>query len=95
MPGTAVRREILEQMGIQQIDLAHALSISPPRLCQFLNGRSAFTAEFSLRLAAVTRTEAEYWLGLQTNYDLHRVRQKISPALDALAPLISPLDTDL
>lgn len=95
MPGTLVRRQILEKMRIQQVALARALGISPARLSQFLNGHSSFNAEFALRLATVTRTDAEYWLGLQTRYDLYHVRQNMSPALEVLAPLIGALETDL
>lgn len=91
LPGVVVRREILEQMNIQQIALASALNMSPPRLNQFLKGHSSFTPEFALRLAKVTGTDAEYWLRLQASYDLHRARKKISGALDALAPLSKPI----
>jgi antitoxin HigA-1 len=45
-------------------------------LSALINGRAGFSASMTLRLEAALGTNAEFWLGMQTNYDLWQVRKR-------------------
>jgi len=60
-------------MSVNQ--LAKALRITPTRLNEVVRGRRGITADTALRLARYLGTSAEFWLGLQIEYDLRTARQ--------------------
>ncbi|MBF0283346.1 MAG: HigA family addiction module antidote protein [Magnetococcales bacterium] len=80
-------REIMEQRELSQYRLAKALGVSAMRISHLVHGRSPITAEMALRLGLFFNQSPEYWLGLQTQYDmdtakirlLERLRQEITP----------------
>jgi len=55
--------------------LAKALGITAARLNEIVRGRRGITADTALRLARYLGTSAEFWLGLQLEYDLRVARQ--------------------
>ena len=55
--------------------LAKALRITAARLNEIVRGRRGITADTALRLARYLGTSAEFWLGLQLEYDLRVARQ--------------------
>lgn len=69
-PGEVLRAEFLEPMGISQHRLARDLSVSPMRISQVVRGRRSVTAGTAMRLARYLGTSVEFWMGLQTRYDL-------------------------
>ena len=60
----------LEPLGLKQGDLAAHLDISYTRLNELINGHRAMTVETAVLLAQAFRTTPEFWLDLQTRYDL-------------------------
>lgn len=62
--------EILEDLSLTQAALADALGISPMRVSHVLKGTRPITAELALRLARAFGQSPQYWLNLQTSYDL-------------------------
>jgi addiction module HigA family antidote len=60
--------------GLSQNRLARDLDINPARINDIVHGRSAVTATVALRLGKYFGTSAEFWLNLQTDYDLRRAR---------------------
>jgi addiction module HigA family antidote len=62
--------EFLKPLGISQSDFAVRLGVSFPRLNEIINMRRGVTPDTALRLARVLGMSAEFWLGLQLDWDL-------------------------
>ena len=62
--------EMLEDLNLTQAALADALGISPMRVSHLLKGTRPVTAELALRLGRAFEQTPQYWLNLQTSYDL-------------------------
>lgn len=78
----------LQPLGISQAAFARRVGVSYPRLRGLIHARSAVTAEMALRLARVTGMTAEFWLGLQQDWDLwHAARSGKAEAIESLEPL--------
>ena len=74
-PGDTLREDILEPLGMSVNQVAKALDITATRLDEIVRGRRRITADTALRLARYLGTSAEFWLGLQLEYDLRTTRQ--------------------
>lgn len=60
----------MNPLGLSQNQLARDLGVNPARVHEIVHGRRGVSAETALRLAAYFRTTPEFWLNLQTRYDL-------------------------
>lgn len=69
-----VIREELEERGLTQIELAEMLEMSKTQLNEILNGKRQLNANTSVRLEKVFNIPAEFWLRLQTAYDIDKAR---------------------
>jgi addiction module HigA family antidote len=78
-PGRILSREFLEPSGISQAQLARDLGISQNRVNELIRGKRGITAETALLLSAFFRNSAEFWMNLQTAYDLTKARQELRP----------------
>ena len=74
-PGAVLRSEFVEPLGLSVEELATSISIPPTRIKEILVGRRAISADTAMRLADRLGTTPEYWITLQTNYDLSLVSQ--------------------
>jgi addiction module HigA family antidote len=87
-PGEMLLEEFLLPLGITQSAFALQLGVSFPRLNEVINGRRAVTPDTALRLARVTGMSADFWLGLQQDWDLwHAMRSDEAAEIDQLEPL--------
>ena len=87
-PGTMLREEFLEPLGITQSAFAIRLGVSFPRLNEVINAKRAVTPDTALRLAKVTGMSADFWLGLQQDWDLwHALRSPAAAEIAELEPL--------
>ena len=68
-PGRILRSEI-EESGLSANALALALRVPANRLTEILHARRAITADTAMRLARFFGTSAQFWMNLQTNYEL-------------------------
>jgi addiction module HigA family antidote len=68
-PGELLRDE-LEEIGVSLNELARALRVPMNRISAIVNGRRSITADTAMRLARYFCTSPQYWLNLQTAYDL-------------------------
>jgi len=68
-PGRTLKTEI-EEAGLSANALALALRVPANRLTEILNGRRAITADTAMRLSRFFGTSAQFWMNLQTNYEL-------------------------
>ncbi len=69
-PGEILREEFLVPLGISANALAMALRVPAPRINDIVRERRAISADTALRLARYFGTSAEFWLGLQADFDL-------------------------
>ncbi len=75
-PGTVLKLDLLDPLGMSINGLAKALHVPANRLSQIIQGKRGITADTSLRLARYFGFTPEYWLNLQTHYDLEITRRK-------------------
>lgn len=87
-PGEMLLEEFLKPLGISQSAFAIRLGISFPRLNEVINARRSVTTDTALRLARVTGMSADFWLGLQQDWDLwHALRSDKAADIARLEPL--------
>jgi addiction module HigA family antidote len=70
-PGELLLEEFIRPLGITQTELANRLGISFPRLNEVIHAKRAVTPDTALRLARVIGMSADFWLGLQLDWDLY------------------------
>jgi len=69
-PGEVLKEEFLKPYGISEYRLAKDISVPPRRINEITHGKRAVTADTALRLAKFFGNSAEFWLNLQTQYEL-------------------------
>jgi addiction module HigA family antidote len=74
-PGEVLVEEFLRPLGLTQADAARRMEISANRLNELARGKRGVTAETALRLARLLGTSPEFWLNLQTSWDLWHAYQ--------------------
>jgi addiction module HigA family antidote len=80
--------EFLKPLRISQSAFAIRLGVSFPRLNEIIRGKRAVTPDTALRLARVLGMSADFWLGLQQDWDLwHAMRTREAAAIAGLQPL--------
>ena len=75
-PGVVLKADLLDPSGMSINRLAKELHVPANRLSQIVQGKRAITADTSLRLARYFGFTPEYWLNLQTHYDLEIIRRE-------------------
>jgi len=81
-PGEVLLEEFLEPLGISQYRLAKDTSVSARRINEIVHGTRSITADTALRLGRYFGTSAQFWLNLQTHFDLEVQQDKIGTRLD-------------
>ncbi len=79
-PGDILYYEFLEPRKLSQVQLAKKMKIPLQRLNTIINGKRGITAETALLLAKVLKTTPEFWMNLQTTYDLYEARRYLHRA---------------
>lgn len=69
-PGEVLQEEFLKPMNISQNQLALALRVPAPRINAIVRGKRAISADTALRLGQYFQIEPQFWMNLQSNYDL-------------------------
>ena len=75
-PGVILLEEFLELMKITQVALANHLNIPVQRINEIINGKCGITSETAWLLSQALKTTPQFWMNLQTNYDLALNRSK-------------------
>ena len=87
-PGEMLLEEFLRPLGITQSAFAIRLGVSFPRLNEVINAKRSVTPDTALRLARVTGMSADFWLGLQQDWDLwHALRSEKAEDIARLEPI--------
>jgi len=81
-PGEVLLEEFLKPMGISQNRLALNVGVPARRINEIVLGKRGITADTALRLAKFFGTSAEFWLGLQSQYDLDITSEELGERLN-------------
>lgn len=87
-PGEVLMEDFIRGFEITQNKLAVAIGVPPRRINEIVHGKRRITADTALRLARYFGTSPEFWLNLQSHYDL-RIERRNLAAIDAIEPLQS------
>jgi addiction module HigA family antidote len=79
--------EILAELGVSQAEFARAMGVSAMRVSHVIGGSRPVTAELALLFGHALGQSPEYWLNLQSAYDLAAAREAIGPRLKRVRPL--------
>ena len=77
MPGEILREDFMEPLGLSINQLSRDLSVPPNRISEIVNGKRSITADSALRLQRYFGIEAQFWMNLQTEYDLRMMKRKV------------------
>lgn len=82
-PGEVLHAEFLEPMGLSQNRLALDLRVPARRINEIVLGKRGVTADTALRLSRYFGNSAQFWLGLQMDYDLDLAQQEKGVIIEA------------
>jgi addiction module HigA family antidote len=74
----------LKEMGMSAAEFSRQISVPTNRVTQILNGQRFITGDTALRLAHFVGTSAEFWLKLQSLYEIRLAQKKSGPSIKAL-----------
>lgn len=80
-------REVLDELALTQVAFAEAIGVSPMRVSHLLKGARPVTAELALRISRALGQSAQYWLNLQTSYDLKIAEAALKKSLKSVREL--------
>ena len=82
-PGKILAEE-LEALGVTPAELARQIEVPPNRISQIIHGKRAITGDTALRLAHWFGTQPEFWLNLQTSFDVRQAERQVGTAIRRL-----------
>ena len=87
-PGEMLYEEFIKPLKLTQVELANRLGVSYPRLNEIIKGRRSVTPDTALRLSRVLGMSADFWLGLQQDWDLwHAMNSPEAKSISRLKPI--------
>jgi len=81
-PGEILLKEFLKPLGISQNRLARDLDVPVGRISDIVQGKRAITPDTALRLAVYFKMTPEFWMNLQSHYDLKLAKQNLLPKIE-------------
>jgi addiction module HigA family antidote len=81
-PGEVLLEEFLKPWEMSQNQLADAMGVTVSRVNEIVRGRRGITGDTALRLSRATGTTPEFWLNLQSLYDLETAKDELGDRLD-------------
>lgn len=81
--------DFIEGFGITQNKLAVSIGVPPRRINEIVHGKRGITADTALRLGKYFGTSAQFWLNLQSHYDLDLAEDLVAEQIAAITPLKS------
>ncbi len=80
-PGEILKEEFLGPLGVTQYRLAQGIGVDARRIHAIVHGQRAITAETALLFSRFFGNSAEFWMGLQSQYDLEREQDRLADRL--------------
>jgi addiction module HigA family antidote len=81
-PGEILSMEFLKPLGISQSRLARDLDVPVGRINDIIQGKRSITPDTALRLAVYFNMTPEFWMNLQSHYDLKLAKQNLLPKIE-------------
>ena len=81
-PGVVLAEDYLKGLKITQYRLAKGIGVPPRRINEIVQGKRSITADTALRLGKFFGMEAQFWMNLQSHYDLEVAKDAIAGKLD-------------
>ena len=89
-PGEILMEDFIEGFGITQNKLAGSIGVPPRRINEIVHGKRGITADTAIRLARYFGTSEEFWMNLQSNYELRIERRALQETIATISPLEVP-----
>ena len=88
-PGEVLEEEFLNALEISEYRLAHDIGVPPRRINEIVHGTRAITANTALRLGRYFSVSAQFWMNLQSKYELETERDHLSHRLEKEVRLLA------
>ncbi len=76
-PGEILLEDFMKPLGLSQNELSRALKVTPRRINEIVNGKRRVTGDTAMRLSRYFGNSAEFWIGLQADYDLDVAKDEL------------------
>lgn len=86
-PGEVLLQDFIDGFGITQHRLAVSIDVPPRRINEIVHGKRAITADTALRLGRYFGMDPQFWLNLQTRYDLELAEDRAAGQIAEITPL--------
>lgn len=86
-PGEILMEDFIEGFGITQHKLAVSIGVPPRRINEIVHGKRAITADTALRLGRYFGVEPQFWLNLQSRYELELAEGRVAEQVAAISPI--------
>ncbi|WP_232679911.1 HigA family addiction module antitoxin [Nocardioides sp. R-C-SC26] len=86
-PGEVLLDDFIAEFGITQHRLAVAIGVPPRRINEIVHGKRGITADTAVRLGTYFGTSAEFWMNLQSHYELRIERRALAEQLATIEPI--------
>lgn len=86
-PGEVLMEDFIEGFGITQNKLAVSIGVPPRRINEIVHGKRAITADTALRLGRYFGVSPQFWLNLQSRYELELAEDHLAAQIAAITPL--------
>ncbi len=90
-PGEMLREEFLIPMNLTQKELADSIQVPYQRINEIISGKRGVTPSTALRLAKYFGMSADFWLNLQTKFDLYLAQKKEKQVLERIRQITNPV----
>jgi addiction module HigA family antidote len=87
-PGEILKEEFMDEMDLNQSELARSLKVPAGRINEIIRGRRKITADTDLRLCKFFSLSEGYWLRLQNAYDLMEAHRTFDPIIRKIHPRV-------
>lgn len=92
-PGEILQEEFLKPFRLSEYRLAHDIGVPPRRINEIVHGTRAVTADTALRLGKYFSMSAEFWMNLQTRYELELEREELHRCLEQEVLVFAPVSS--
>jgi addiction module HigA family antidote len=89
-PGEILEEDFLKPMGLSQYRLAKDIGVPARRINEIVNGERSITADTALRLGRFFKMSAQFWLNLQSHYDLEIMEDRLGRRLEREVKVLVP-----
>lgn len=90
-PGEMLREEFLIPMNLTQKELADSIQVPYQRINEIVSGKRGVTPSTALRFAKYFGMSADFWLNLQTKFDLYFAHKKEKQVLERIRQMRNPI----